>query len=126
MRICAIDPGGTTGVAVFVDGTFHRGFELKNLPDVVTWLATWHQEIDVIVLEDFIGSNPGVDYYHPCRIIGAVETCAFQYNLTVIKQTPNCQERFRRYVMGRQISTSPHIRSAACHALFYAKDQGLI
>lgn len=131
MRIIALDPGGTTGVATYVDGEWSR-FELKGdhhdelvakvsmfCPDVVIYERFQYQrrELDkgvslVLVSVEYIGCLKYL--YQSSRFDG--ETWE------LIEQTPAqaknlfTDDKLRRLDLW---SSSPHERDATRHLLYY-------
>jgi predicted RNase H-like nuclease (RuvC/YqgF family) len=121
MRIFGIDPGVTTGLAVVEDGVFVEGRESMTYDGVIDWLTKLQP--DTVAIEDF-QIRPGKPcLYHPSiRMIGVVEYACQRMELNFRIQSPSILKIMLANTKG--ISKSPHIRSAAAHALYCWRKNG--
>lgn len=122
MRILGIDPGKTTGVALIRNGNFIRGEETRGYQETISWIFDEHP--DVVVIEDFQIRPRKPSLYHPSiRMIGVVEYVCQMCQTPMIIQSPSILRLTLNAARG--LSKSPHICSAAAHAMYYWRKHGI-
>ena len=121
MIIVGVDPGVTTGLCCLtLDGEEIRssGKEARSIEDIVVFIKK--SAPDVIVVEDFIVGRHAVEYKVPLKIIGVLEYLFPRRGIKVVVQSPSILYGMRN-VSEIEFTTSPHIKSACMHALYYIK-----
>lgn len=127
MRVVAVDPGGTTGVASWDDrNPMPSTVQFDNKPMLYAWLETWSAEQAHYVVEDF-RPRPGVRTWVPdsLHIIGYIEGRVpfWHYASTFKLQTPAAAKAFatddklRR--LGWWVPGQDHARDALRHLLVW-------
>jgi len=134
MRVVAVDPGVTSGVAIM---TFPYRFD--NLPgtwelsqmETIEW-ASQLDALDVIVCESFI-PRPGAKNFQPAslEIIGALRYVSWLRQIPFVLQSPADAKRFstneKLKTLGWYQSTvGGHANDAQRHLLLYAIKTELI
>jgi len=140
MRLLAIDPGETTGIALFLNIQPVNQFELKprqvsgviepvaSLADQIASTLNRYREIDVIILEDYrvykwrAKQHTWSDLHTP-RLIGAIEYIASKEKIPIIKQPAHVAKQFctddKLKHWGMYISGLKHARDAVRHGCYY-------
>lgn len=93
MRI-AIDPGGTTGIAIrTTDGTILTVAE-KNPLGVYDLFKMYGPQFEVVICEDFVAQH--IDNYMRAtiRLVGAISALAYIYNAKLYIQAPQTRKGF--------------------------------
>jgi hypothetical protein len=116
MRLLAVDPGRTTGVALFVDGQFVQGREVK----FHQLEALMDLEPDEIVIEAFrmTTKHHGVNYSDPLEAIGVMRWLALKAGIPFHLQSPSVLAS-RHARTAQTLHRSVHVRSAATHGLYW-------
>ena len=114
VKVCGVDPGATTGLAVFVDGDPILGYEIKSLLNLYITLGML--EPDVVVVEAFLGQRSGAaEASSVFKVIGICEMFVEEHpKVTMVTSNPSILQGKRR-----PPGISPHIWSASVHALHY-------
>lgn len=130
MRIIALDPGGTTGVATYVDGEwehFQIGPEEHHV-QLYTFLGEFKPE--VIIYERFMyqrreltrGVSLNLD---AVEYIGIVKLyyLLVDWTIELVCQTPHQAKKFwtddKLKTVGLYITGAPHANDATRHLLYY-------
>lgn len=127
MRILAIDPGETNGVAAYINGKYITTI-IKNPTDFYQF---FHGGLDAVVIEQFAASVISKHGLHTVRMVGGIEALCGYLNIPLKHQTP--QERiafidFARRLVRKQdtyISVGDrhhHQVDALAHLLRYQND----
>jgi hypothetical protein len=126
MKIIGVDPGGTTGVAVWETTTkrVERHYETTNALTVADLIqryssAATPRNKPVVVIEDFIGGGAtDVNAAHTLKLVGFFEGFSRWLGLVVVVQAP--QIRKSALVAARQhLGHGHHYTDALAHALAY-------
>lgn len=137
MKIIAVDPGKTTGVATFNgEGKLQTIAELKYPDEFAKWLHIERRNI-VWVVEDFkllppsyFKSNKAMwwnSMFAP-KVIGAIESLAIATGNQFILQQPNIKPIGYK-LMGAEYKKGKknvHVQDAICHGFYYFHKQGII
>ena len=114
MRVCGIDPGATTGLAMFIDGNPLFEWETRSLSGLYRTLC--ELEPEVIVIEDFLGHRAGPA--QASSVFKAIGVCEL-----FVEERPKIKMVFSNpsILQGKRKPTriSPHVWSASVHALHY-------
>lgn len=132
MRVVAVDPGLTTGVAVYEHGGF-SSFEIPGgLLPAVACVRDLLTPNAVLVFEKFVISSSTVkkdltDAYTALYINGAIQVAAQERQaLRVVTQTPAQKEwakdSFLKALGWYQVGLGGHANDAARHILKYLAD----
>ena len=128
--LISLDPGGTTGVAVFYFDEFSvelvRTLQVKgDLKGFLVWAESAQlPEYDVIVCEDFV-LRPGVHGANiiPAYIIGALQA-KMGHDYPIVLQKPSqkrlCPDDVLKR-MGYYKVASPHANDAIRHGIIYLR-----
>lgn len=129
----AVDPGGTTGVAIFKDGVFYRGYQADT--DLVYEKApVFIRDIlllcpDRIVCEIYRVYAWKTDTHawndmHTSRLIGAIEVRASESNVPMFMQSAQQAKNFatdeRLHKWGLWQEGLKHERDAIRHGIFWS------
>ena len=125
MKILAVDPGGTTGWALFYDGKLFMCDEATGWYDIKFIVS---RALDVIVYEDFvlfphkaaaqIGSKmPAVS------VIGVLQYTATLQDILIVSQ-PASIKNIAKKKFDLPNFKSEHIKDAALHGLYYIATAG--
>lgn len=125
MIIIAIDPGGTTGVAVWsqTEGLTVQA-QIDDRYAVYEWLDNWNLPNIIIVVEDFKPRKGALSYQPDAlRIIGYAEGLAHLRGWGFKLQTPADAKTFSTNDKLRKVGfyrpNMDHARDAARHLLLY-------
>lgn len=110
MKVVGIDPGVVTGMAVVVDGAYVHGDEVAGIANVIRWLRAHGP--DVVVVEDFVLGKPTS---HAKAVIEMIGVIKYLSGVPVVMSSPSVLQRALERT-GR-VHSSPHVRSAATHAI---------
>ena len=90
----AVDPGGTTGVAMTGNGQTVATWELSPM-EAVELVEDFIDENSVVVCESFT-PRPGVRTWQPdaVEVIGALRYLCFKRGLELVLQSPAAAKRF--------------------------------
>jgi len=117
IKIIGIDPGVTTGVAIYQNGSL-RGGEITSYREIADLLESERPEI--VVIEDFYIRRGKPSIYHPSiRMIGVVEYLCQELEIKFIIQSPSILTAMR-WILPRGTG-SPHVKAAMCHLLYHLK-----
>lgn len=131
-RILAIDPGGTTGVAIvsFSENLAPVVSHYEQIPDglagFIKWYKNnWHLGWDIIVCENFtLRINVKFPDLSPVYIIGALE--ALMWGEQIVYQSPAqktlCDDT-RLKAMGMYKPGNGHANDAIRHAIIYLRNK---
>lgn len=128
--LLALDPGETTGWAVFKHGILHAHGQLDThtVTSSVNPLVPFISHASYVVVENYQVyawklKEHKWDTLHTPRLIGCIETLCVLNNVLLTKQTAQNAKKFvtddklkhwDMYVKGK-----PHARDAIRHAIFY-------
>ena len=140
----AIDPGGTTGWALFDEKGDTKGIgKIKGHDDFLDWLEdTVHLHeppVKVFILENYkVGRSGGSQFTHSfsdvptLQLIGAIKRVAKKANITIVEQSPNEMYIGLRYIglwslyrAGGKAAHVPDEQSALAHGVYYLVKIGL-
>jgi len=140
MRLLAIDPGGTTGFAVFTGESLTNSWRkgrigcrenAEEIDDIVIQLCEESTDL-IIVIEKFQlfpwkSKSLAWSQLNTVQIIGRVKALARLYQITVKEQTTG--NRDIGYMWGKvpklpKSNPSNHAHDAWAHAAFYIIDNG--
>ena len=139
MKIIAVDPGGTTGVAAWNSDT--GAFDSLELPTLdavreVEWRMTWPQPIDLVVVEAFVISQSTVKKtragsHAAIESIGALRYIAWKHQIEFDDTQKAEQKKFATAARLKKLgwyrpSPGGHQNDAARHLLVAAVRRGLI
>jgi len=127
MKILAVDPGGTTGWALFTDG------KLVVWDEAIDWYAIdfmLKRTLDIIVYEDFwlfphkaaaqIGSK-----MLAVGVIGVLQYTATMRGILIADQAASIKNVAKKKFDTSSIhTTSEHIKDATLHGLYYIATTG--
>jgi len=131
-RILAIDPGGTTGIAIvsFSDNLEPVVSHHEQVPNGLAGFIEWyksnqHLTWDVIVCENFtLRINVKFPDLSPVYIIGALE--ALEWPTKIVYQSPAqkhlCDDK-RLKLMGMHKPGNGHANDAIRHAIIYLRNK---
>lgn len=105
MNILAIDPGVTTGVAVFLDREkqYHT-FATKEWHDIYDLFKT--KGIDTVVIENFKATTISTYGLHTVRLVGGMEALAYFNDVKYVVHQP--QKRYAFMDMSKRIIDKDH------------------
>lgn len=112
--IIGVDPGKTTGLCLYDGDKFIYGKEAESLHEVGVFLCAYG---NVVVAEDFIVSRRPSEAKLPLKVLGVVEYICHVGGFSLHIQSPSILKAMLPRV--KQLSTSPHIRSACAHVEYY-------
>ncbi len=133
--IVAVDPGGTTGLALWSRTV---GLSLRELDDpahAVDWLADIAGQIDygIFVVERYIitPATAKMSQQHDAlEIIGAIKYLVRKHGHDLVMQTPAEAKKFSTDAKLKNIGWyqpgQGHARDASRHALLFLAKQGII
>lgn len=141
MQFIAIDPGLSTGVALFADGMLMKTRLVINTSEALHATARTiddilqaNEQIAVIVIEDYrIYPNKALEHTHSdvpvARLIGMIEYLASLRQIKLVKQRAIeakhvCADEFLRE--HHLWSNTPHTRDATRHGALYLMKQFII
>lgn len=122
MRIIGIDPGETTGIAIYNDDVWqYHQLEGEHFEDL-EWLLKVERP-DVVVCESFQKrNNPGANT-KPLLYIGAINGYCLTYNIELVFQTPSQGKAFwtnnKLKACGLYTAGLKHAMDATRHVLLY-------
>lgn len=122
IAILVLDPGVTTGYAIFTKGRKHHHwslFEIGKLSDCFRF-DDMFPRVDAIVYENVV--SPGLHFNdYPIRVIGVIQYLAEKYNIPTIKQQPSSMQAPLRWAAPwfRLQKISEHEKDAICHGMFF-------
>lgn len=131
-RILAIDPGGTTGIAIisFSDDLAPVVSHYEQVPDGLAGFIKWYKNNwslgwDIIVCENFtLRQSVKFPDLSPVYIIGALE--ALEPNIEIIYQSPAqkhlCDDK-RLKIMDMHKPGNGHANDAIRHAIIYLRNK---
>jgi len=90
MKILAIDPGETNGVAIYIDGTYITSI----LTDSTDFFKFFREGLDAVVIEQFAASIINKYGLHTVRIVGGIEILCSYLNVPLKHQTPQSRLAF--------------------------------
>lgn len=129
MFVLALDPGGTTGWAVWEDGHFRCGEVGDGLFGVMPLVIM--RDIDEIVMESFVisANTAKLSQSHDAlHIIGAVKWHAFKNRIPVFMQKPS-DRKFATSAKFKALGWNPvgdHATSASQHLLLHLYRERII
>jgi hypothetical protein len=118
MIIMAIDPGGSTGVAVKIDGNYHTATITQPTE---LWDMLRDYKPDIVAYEDFIGNSMrDVNINGTLQLVGSIVGVCHVFGLKCIKNVPQARRAFildaRRLLVNAQGKTV-HEVDALAHLL---------
>lgn len=126
--VYAFDPGGTTGVAVFMEGSLYLSYTLTR-EYRHTWLLAWQpRPYDTVVCEDYLGAGRlTTDGKDTLKLIGMIEfACLLHLHKPPVYQrsqarTPPFLARAKEALLAlpRQQKWLSHHIDATAHGLIY-------
>ena len=118
--VMAIDPGVTTGIAIYTNGDFH-GCEVTSYAEVAELIK--ERAPNTVVIENFIVRKGKPGLYHPSiRMIGVVDFICIKRGIKFVIQSPSILPMMKNEIPDSL--KSPHVRSAASHLIYYLKKIG--
>ena len=118
VKILGVDPGKTTGIALFSDEKFIVGYEISDYSQLETILS--NLKPDVVVVENFlINTRRPSHASYPLKFLGVVEYLCSTKNVTLVVQSPSVLSKMLSKV--EDVHPSPHVRSAAAHVYYYIR-----
>lgn len=129
MMYLALDPGHTTGYAVFDDNgngvENAEVFDRKGVYDLLDRVKP-----DVIIMEDWItkqGVALGGDKLETVRVIGAVEYWAYSHGATVVLQPNTVKSIAYRWagISKPKTKALEHKADAYVHGVYYLQKAGI-
>lgn len=132
--VVAVDPGGTTGIAVWSPDLGLSLREIAPASNAVDWLADIARGPKVtFVVERYIitPATAKMSQQHDAlEIIGALKFIARKYNHPLVMQTPAEAKKFstdaKLKTVGWYQPGHGHARDASRHALLFLAKQGII
>lgn len=123
MRILAIDPGVTTGVAHYNSRTKRiiAHFQTKNPMEVIEYMERLHKSgtVDIVVIEDFIGyGRRDAAVIKTIKNLGFFEGFAHALKLEVQIQQPQMRKAFLSRAT-EMVGAEMHYTDATAHALAF-------
>ena len=130
MRVLAVDPGGVTGLAVYLQGDF-KSYERSDYAEAVDSMTDVlkYYEVGVAVCEGFVirGNTHKLDsgaFSHTTDLIGACRLLCWQNGVTFVRQTPAQAKSFATDDKLRRLewynrTEGGHANDAARHLLTY-------
>ena len=122
MVIVGVDPGVTTGLCCLIlgqDGGIKSvGKEARSTKEVLDFIRG--ASPDALVAEDFIIGKHSAEYKAPLKLIGVLEYFCQESGIEFVIQSPSILYGMRN-LSEIEFTSSPHIKSACMHALYYAK-----
>jgi hypothetical protein len=114
----AIDPGGSTGIAVKIDGNYHTA-TIKKPEELWDMLSNYKP--DTVAYEDFIGSGQrDVNINGTLQLVGSIVGICHVLGIKSIKNQPQARRAFiqdaRKLLSGQQAHTV-HEVDALAHLL---------
>lgn len=137
MTYLAIDPGGTTGWALFNDQGEVTGIgKIKGHDDFLDWLE--EQTPDTVILENYKVGRSGNQFTNSfsdvptLQLIGAIKRHIRKNKITLIEQSPNDMYMGLKYLglysLYRGGKTARHVpdeQSALAHGTYYLVKTGI-
>lgn len=125
-RCVCLDPGRTTGCAIF----FYKSYELSNVLLSQFLGYTWLPELqldntkDIVIIERLFIPRNKAFYDEGIRISGAVEMVCESQGITRVVQEPSVcgfiEKRYRKYL--DDVKFPIHSREAMYHGVKYLRD----
>lgn len=123
MRLLAIDPGGTTGLAIYTlddNGEDYLGFVAKSPGLVLKHIYT--HPYDTIIVEDYNGQLISADGLMTVRLIGGIEALCYVLQIPRVLQFPQERDKYMPHAKQLVNNFGPdtrHARDAMAHLLCY-------
>lgn len=116
-RVVGVDPGGTTGLVLMVDGDLVEAATMpsREYVSLLEWIRD--REPEVIVAEDFRGGHGAVNY-EPLEVLGLLRYLSAVLHVPLVLQSPSIL-RAMRTRHAEQLTSGEHKREAHAHALHY-------
>lgn len=128
--IIGVDPGKTTGWAVFTEGGLKQVGESKGTKNFIAWLSEWAIPESILwVVEDYKvrpakmqgGFQHNWSNVQPARIIGMIEYVSTVYEHGFVLQQPSIKpvgygQMGGNYKKGKK---GMHMQDAAAHVVYY-------
>lgn len=135
MTVVGVDPGGTTGLAIWSPDLGLSLREIKGADAAVDWLADTARSLKraTFVVEKYIitPATAKLSQQHdPLEIIGALKFLVRKYEHNLVLQSPSeakafsTNEKLKR--VGWYKPGQDHARDASRHALLYLSKVGII
>lgn len=131
MRVVAIDPGGSNGVAIHDE----KGYMTLTLTEPLElWKLLIAMKPDVAVYEDFLTNHRiSQDGLHTVRVIGGILALCDLYGWQRVKHIPSHRKAFLRAAENtlkevekpKNVGTTKHEIDALAHLLAYEHRQVL-
>jgi len=113
-----VDPGKTTGIAVFNESKLLFTCEAKNAATVIKLINQYRPQ--TIVMEDFfVRRGKPADYKAPIKLIGVIEYHCMSRDILIVMQSPSILRLALKFVP--KDAYGPHERSAIAHVMYYLK-----
>lgn len=144
MTYLAIDPGGTTGWALFDEGGDTLGFgKVKGHDNFLDWLEDTvrlnEPKVSTIILENYkVGRSGGSQFTHSfgdvptLQLIGAIKRVAKKASIPIVEQSPNDMYMglrhlglWTRYRGDGKALHVPDDQSALAHGVWYLTKIGV-
>lgn len=125
IRVWCLDPGQTTGVALF--SLDDQTLTFVNSEDIVLWEGLDERILpgDRIVYENIIARHPS---FNPIgiEVIGVIKFLARLRDCPLVRQSPTMITGVQKWpIFQWKHIKSPHQRDAISHGIVYAKSQRL-
>lgn len=129
MRVLAIDPGKTSGIALFKNSKIIETLEADE-DYLLNYITYFVDEIDVVVVEKFLHypwkKNYVVHPYYTAELIGKIKLKASMYKIRVVMQPASIKkvvndEVLKHFKLTKYLKGSSHIKDAIRHGLYYLK-----
>lgn len=115
MRVLAIDPGDTIGIAIYDDGSVSGG--TMNWCSELDDLLMTFRPSTVIAENFFIRRGKPSNYHSAIKQIGVIEYLCDHYGIQCELQSPTILRTMMKHVPD-EVKIS-HIRSAVSHLLYF-------
>jgi hypothetical protein len=128
MLILAVDPGLTTGVAVYdaEHSQLLATLETKDPLKVGSLILGYELFNTTVVVENYVGAGPRTaEATHTLQVLGFVRWYAAMLGLPVVVQAP--QQRLPYVTRATELAPkTKHAAAALAHAIAFAAKQGVI
>lgn len=122
--VLAIDPGGTTGMALRIDESKYATFTCSEPSEVYQFIKTNQQLLKAVIIETFQAQIITKYGLHTVRIVGGVEALCYIFEIEYIKHMPQERSAFQEDAeeILKETNHVVHEEDALAHLLRYEYD----
>lgn len=117
-KYIGIDPGVTTGLALWTPETSLRTTEFPSWHELHNWIKS-ALPIAVVVLEDFSGGRLNREIAETLKVIGQVRAFCYDNDIELVLRQPIARKPYERFLKQFELlpKSSRHAKDAAAHLI---------